>query len=248
MTYCLAIRVNEGIVFAADTRTNAGVDYVTSYRKLHVFRPAEDRVFALLSAGSLATTRELVDRIGRDLDRAHTGQQTESLLSANYLFEVADYVGRLSREIQEKHAAALGRTGVSGEVSLILGGQIRGRTPELLLVYPQGNYIGASEEAPYLQIGEAKYGKPILDRLGSSAMTLEQAARLALVSLDGTVRSNVTVGAPFDVALYARDSFQLPNAVRIEADSAYYQAVRDTWQSGIADMFARLEAFPKGSV
>lgn len=247
MTYCLAIRVNEGIVFAADTRTNAGVDYVTSYRKLHVFRPEEDRVFVLLSAGSLATTRELIDRIDRDLDRAREGLPTESLLSADYLFEVADYVGRLSREIQEKHGPALSRTGVSGEVTLILGGQIRGHAPELLLVYPQGNYIGASEETPFLQIGETKYGKPILDRLGSSTMTLEQAARLALVSLDGTVRSNVTVGGPFDFALYPRDSFQLPTAVRIEPDSGYYQAVRDAWQSGMLDMFARLERFPEGS-
>ena len=241
MTYCLAIRVPDGIVFAADTRTNAGVDYVTSYRKLHVFRPAEDRVFVLLAAGSLATTRELLDRIARDVEAAPEG---ESLLSVRYLSEAAEYVGRLSREIQEKHGPALARTGVSGDVTLILGGQIVGHPPDLLRIYPQGNYIGASDETPYLQIGETKYGKPILDRLVRRPLSLGQAAQLALVSLDATVRSNITVGLPFDFATYANDSFQLPTQVRIEAHTPYYQTLREFWQQGFADMFDRLQPFP----
>ena len=246
MTYCLAIEVDEGIVFAADTRTNAGVDYVTSYRKLHVFRPADDRVFVLLSAGSLATTRELVDQIGRDLDDAPNPINGASLLSVRYLFEAAEYVGRLNRQIQEKHGAALARTGVSGETSLILGGQIAGRPPEALLVYPQGNYIGASKATPYLQIGETKYGKPILDRLARPALTVAQAASLALVSLDATERSNVTVAAPFDFALYRRDSFQLPEPIRIDHQSAYYTQTCTAWQAGIEAMFQGLGPFPEG--
>lgn len=244
MTYCVAIQVQDGIVFAADTRTNAGVDYVTSYPKLHMFRPAPDRVFVILSAGSLATTRELLDEIGRDIEDAPNSPNGESLLSARYVFDAADYVGRLSRKIQEKHGPALLRTGVSGEVSLIVGGQIAGRDPELLMIYPQGNYIGASAETPYLQLGETKYGKPILDRLATPAHSLSEAARLALVSLDATVRSNVTVGAPYDFALYRRDSLLLPDSIRIEEDSPYYAGVRDFWQAGIADMFARLAPFP----
>lgn len=241
MTYCLAIRVEDGIVFAADSRTNAGVDYVTSYRKLHVFQPADDRVFVLLTAGSLATTRELIDQIGRDLDQAPNG---ESLLSVRYLFEAAEYVGRLSRQIQERHGPALARSGVSGEVTLIIGGQIRGRRPDMLLVYPQGNYIGASDETPYLQIGETKYGKPILDRLVRSPLALGEAARLALVSLDATVRSNITVGLPFDFAIYARDELRIASQVRIEADTPYYQTLREAWQQGFQEIFGRLAPFP----
>ncbi len=189
MTYCVALWVDDGIVFASDTRTNAGVDYVTSYRKLHVFRPADDRVFVILAAGSLATTRELIDQIGRDLADVPNSPNGESLLTARYVFEVAAYVGRLSRQIQEKHGPALARTGVSGEVSLIVGGQIAGRHPELLMIYPQGNYIGASEETPYLQLGEAKYGKPILDRLARAFPLARRggAAGAGLARRDGSL-------------------------------------------------------------
>jgi len=244
MTYCLAIRVDQGVVFAADTRTNAGVDYVTSYRKLHVFRPAPDRVFVLLAAGNLATTRELIDEIGRDLDRAPAG---ESLLSVEYLFEAAQYIGRLSCQIQEQHAAAFTRSNVAGEVTLILGGQIRGRAPDIFLIYPQGNYIGASDETPYLQIGETKYGKPILDRLVHHSLSLGDAAKLALVSLDATIRSNITVGLPFDFVTYAADTFELASQVRIGADTAYYQHLREGWQRSFTEIFGRLEPFPNSS-
>ncbi|MEM7411374.1 MAG: 20S proteasome subunit A/B [Myxococcota bacterium] len=241
MTYCVAIQVDEGIVFGADTRTNAGVDYVTSYRKLHVFAPAQDRSFVLLAAGSLATTRELIDRIERDLAFPPNGA---SLSTAGRVFEAAEYVGRLSREIQEKHGAALARSGVTGEVTLILGGQIRGGPPELRLIYPQGNYIGVSDETPYLQIGETKYGKPVLDRLVRKSLPLSEAAKLALVSMDATVRSNITVAAPFDFALYPTDHFAPPTPFRIESDSPYYHEVREAWQRGFAESFAKLPAFP----
>ena len=244
MTYCLAIRVDEGVVFAADTRTNTGVDYVTSYRKMHVFRPADDRVFVLLAAGNLATTRELIDEIGRDLDRAPDG---ESLLSVGYLFEAAQYVGRLARQIQERHGPAFVRSNVMGEVTLILGGQIRGRAPDIFLIYPQGNYIGVSDETPYLQIGETKYGKPILDRLVHHSLALGDAAKLALVSLDATIRSNITVGLPFDFATYATDTFALSSQVRIGAETAYYQRLRESWQRSFVEIFGRLEVFPQSS-
>ncbi len=244
MTYCLAIRVDEGVVFAADTRTNAGVDYVTSYRKMHVFRPADDRVFVLLAAGNLATTRELIDEIGRDLDAAPNG---ESLLSVRYLFEAAQYVGRLSRQIQERHGPAFVRSNVMGEVTLILGGQIRGRAPDIFLIYPQGNYIGVSDETPYLQIGETKYGKPILDRLVHHSLSLGDAAKLALVSLDATIRSNITVGLPFDFAACPADAFSLSAQVRIAADTPYYQRLRESWQRSFIEIFGRLERFPESS-
>lgn len=240
MTYCLALRVDAGIVFASDTRTNAGVDYVTSYRKLHVFDTTPDRLFVIQSAGNLATTHEVLDRLRRDL-LATDGR--ESLATANHPFEAADYVGRVSQAVQLDHVDALARSGVNGEATLLLGGQIKGGPHRLFLIYPQGNYIEASEDTPYLQVGESKYGKPMLDRIGSSKLSLEQAARLAIVSLDATVRSNITVGLPYDLAIYAADQFQLARSFRIEPDSAFYENLRATWQRGLQQTFDALPRF-----
>ncbi len=240
MTYCLAITLNDGIVFAADTRTNAGVDYVTAYSKLHVFSPAEDRLFVVLSAGNLATTQDVLHRVTRDL-KADDGR--ESLRSVRYPFEAADYLGRVSVLAQSKHAEALSRSHISGETTLIIGGQIRGEPHGLFLVYPQGNYISASPETPYLQIGESKYGKPMLDRIIDPALSLNDAARLCLVSLEATVRSNITVGPPFQLAIYPRDSFALSRHVTIKENSSFYMAVRSAWQEGLKQAFNKLPPF-----
>ena len=240
MTYCLAISVQDGIVFAADTRTHAGVDYVTAYSKLHVFRPAEDRLFVILSAGNLATTQDVLNRLERDLD-ADDGR--ESLRSVPYPFEAADYLGRVSILAQAQHAEALQRTGISGETTLILGGQIRGEDPGIFLVYPQGNHINASPETPYLQIGESKYGKPMLDRIVSPELSLNDAARLALVSLEATVRSNITVGPPFQLAIYPRDTFALSHKLVITAGSDFYQRFKTAWQEGLKNAFQTLPPF-----
>lgn len=240
MTYCLAIRVAEGTVFASDTRTHAGVDYVTSYRKLHVFQPADDRLFVVQSAGSLATTQETLDRLRRDLD-ASDGR--ESLRTVQYLFEAASYVGRVCRQVQDDHAVALGKSGVSGETTLLLGGQVGSEAHGLFLLYPQGNYIQASDDTPYLQIGESKYGKPMLDRLVNPHLSLEDAARLALVSLDATVRSNVTVGAPFDFAIHRAGTTLLERQFRVHADGGDYAAMRGAWQEGLLKTFAALPRF-----
>lgn len=230
MTYCLAIRVKQGIVFAGDTRSNAGVDYVTSYRKLHTFPTADDRVVVLLSAGSLATSQAVRNWIRRDLDAA---DGRDNLNSADYLFEVAEYVGRISRSVQEEHREELDRSSISGEASLILGGQIRGAEPEIFLIYPQGNFIEASEDTPYLQSGENKYGKPILDRLITADLDLELATRVAIISLDATISSNVTVAAPIDLAVYEADSLETPRSARLGASDPYFQQVREEWQRKI---------------
>ena len=240
MTYCLAIRVDDGIVFAADTRTNAGVDYVSSHRKLHVFQPAPDRTFVLLSAGNLATTQEVLDRLDRDLARTDGG---ESLGTVPTLFEAAGYLGRLGLEVQEKHAEALSKSGVDGATTWILGGELLGEPHGLFLVYPQGNYIRASDDTPFLQIGESKYGKPMLDRLVTAGLGLEPAARLALISLEATVRSNVTVGAPFDFAIKRSGELQVAQQFRIEGDSPYYQALRESWHEGLLKTFEGLPLF-----
>jgi putative proteasome-type protease len=240
MTYCLAMKLDAGLVFAADTRTNAGVDYVTAYGKMHVFRPRDDRLFVLLSAGNLAITQEIVDTLQRDLD---ADGKKGNLAGSKHLFEVVQYVGSVSTHVQDRHRAALSASGVSGEVSLILGGQIRGGEPEIFLIYPQGNYIHASRQTPYLQIGESKYGKPMLDRVLHVHTPLADAARLALVSLDATMRSNLTVGPPFDLAIYERDGFELACSERIQVDSPFYQRFRDAWQHGIEAAFRGLPPF-----
>jgi len=229
---------------AADSRTNAGIDYVTTYSKLHVFQPAPDRLFVLLSAGNLATTQEVMNRLRRDLDQAgDRGASGSSLLAARYLFEVADYLGRVSLEVQRQHAPALSASGVSAETTLILGGQIAGQPHGLCLIYPQGNYFAASPETCYLQIGENKYGKPALDRIATPSLSLEDAGRLCLVSLDATSRSNVTVGPPYEVAIYAKDSFMLSHRLKLSADHPALRALSASWNQGIRNAFDALPRF-----
>jgi len=240
MTYCLGLAVDAGLVLASDSRTNAGIDYVTSFSKLHVLTPAPDRLFVLLSAGNLATTQEVMNRVRRDLDQPPAGL---SLISAQYLFEAADYVGRVSLGVQRDHGPALSESGVSAQTTLILGGQIAGQPPGLYMIYPQGNYFSASPETPYLQIGENKYGKPALDRIVRSDMSLEDAARLCLVSLDATSRSNVTVGPPFEIAIYPRDSLALSHRLKLDQESPLLASVSQSWNAGLRRAFENLPRF-----
>lgn len=237
MTYCVGLRLNNGLVFASDSRTNAGVDYVTSYSKMHVFSPSNDRIFVILSAGNLATTQEVMNHIKRDIDYPGTGP---NLATVRYMFEAAEYVGRISQEVQQSHNAALHQTGISGETTLLLGGQIAGEEHELKLIYPQGNYIAASPETPYLQIGESKYGKPGLDRIVSADMSLDEGARLCLVSLDATTRSNITVGPPFEVATLIKDDLKLNCRCVFEESDPYLTNLRQSWNDGINDVFKKL--------
>lgn len=237
MTYCVGLCLEDGLVFASDSRTNAGVDYVTTYSKMHVFTPAPDRLFVILSAGNLATTQEVMNHLQRDLDYPSGGP---NLATVRYLFEAAEYVGKVSLQIQQSHGAALSSTGVSGETTLLIGGQIEGQAHGLMLIYPQGNYIAASHQTPYLQIGESKYGKPALDRIAAPDLTLSQGSRLCLVSLDATSRSNITVGPPFEVATYAKDSFQLTCRCNFEERDPFLIEIRERWNSGIRQAFESL--------
>ncbi len=239
MTYCVAIRVNEGIAFASDTRSNAGVDYVSSYRKLHRFQTADNNTLVLQAAGSLATTQEVVSRIQRDL-----GDSTkENLNSFAHLFEVAAYVGRVSQAVQQSYQPAMQQSGANGEATFIIGGQIKGGAPGIYMVYPQGNSIRASDDTPYLQIGENKYGKPVLDRLVDSKLTLIQATRLAVLSLIATIGSNVTVGPPIDLGIYRADSFKPLTTGRLGADDEYYRSITETWDSALREAFFKLPDF-----
>jgi len=240
MTYCVGMCLKDGLLFASDSRTNAGVDYVTSYSKMHLFTPAPDRLFVLLSAGNLATTQEIINHIRRDLDYPEGG---ESLLTSRYLFEAADYISRVSQQVQQQHSQALHQSGVSGEVTLILGGQIQGQPHGLVMIYPQGNYIEASKNTPYLQIGETKYGKPVLDRLVHYDLALNDAARLALVSLTSTANSNITVGPPFEMSVYLVGQFQLASRCQFEYNGKYLDQLEASWKQGLQQAFENLPRF-----
>jgi putative proteasome-type protease len=236
MTYCLAMRLHEGLVFLADTRTNAGIDNISTYRKLHVLRPAPDRVFVLESAGNLATTQEVLDRIQGDLD---TSGDHESLATVGHLFEAALYVGRLSREVAARHRDALSSVGADGTATFILGGQIGTGAPDILLVYPEGNYIRASDDRPFLQIGETKYGKFMLDLAVKAHVGLRDATKIALGSMMSTTRSNLSVGPPYDVAIYRNDSLMLEE-FRFEADSPLLSNLENLWEKHLLNAVAEL--------
>ena len=235
MTYCLALRLDEGLFFMSDTRTNAGVDNVSTFRKLHVLKPADDRVFVIQSAGSLATTHEVLDRIRRDL--AGDG---ESLATVSHLFEAALYLGRLSREVVAAHEAALGSAATA---TFILGGQIAGEPPEIFLVYPEGNYIRASDELPFLQIGEAKYGKFLLELAVRAHVDLVTAAKIALSSMVSTARANLSVGPPYDAGVYLNGSLDVLE-MRIEADSPYLAELDEVWSRHLLAAIHELPPIP----
>ncbi len=240
MTYCLAVKLNSGIVFASDSRTSAGVDQISSYSKMNTFRVPRERLFVLLSAGNLATTQAVVNLIRRDLDDpdAHT-----SLKVVDYMFDAALYVGQISSRVQERHRGPEHNGKTNLEATFILGGQIQGQPHDIYLIYPEGNYISASAAKPYLQIGETKYGKPILDRVLTSETRLEDAARCALVSLDSTSRSNLTVGPPFELGVYEKDQFELTRHMELSEDSPFYISVRDSWIETVQRGFEALPRF-----
>jgi putative proteasome-type protease len=218
MTYCLAMRLDEGLLFLADTRTNAGVDDVGVVRKLHVLMAAPDRVLVLASAGNLGTTQEVLDRLGRDPAR---------LAGAAHLFEVALGVGEVGQEVVAEHQEALGTADATA--SFILGGQIGDDPPDLLRIYPEGNYIRASEDRPFLQIGETKYGKFILELGAAARLSLEGAAKVAVTSMMSTARENIAVGPPYDLAIYRRGSFRLDQR-RIDADDPFLATAAAVWE------------------
>lgn len=240
MTYCLAIAVNKGLVFASDSRTNAGVDYVTTYSKMQVFVWPDERMCVLLTSGNLATSQAVMNIIRDDLEDP---KAKFNLRKGRHLHEVAHYVGQLSQKEQRQHADAMSKSGSSSEASFILGGQIAGHPPEIFLIYPQGNYISASPETPYLQIGENKYGKPILDRVITPNTTLEDAARCALVSLDSTIRSNISVGPPVELAIHTADVIEEPYYLKLTLNSPMYKSLQKQWNEGLRRAFNRLPRF-----
>ena len=246
MTYCIGYWLEKGLVLASDSRTNAGVDYISTYSKMHVFQPAPDRLFVVLAAGSLATTQAVINWIRRDLDRPAELESGsgKDLRHCDYLFEAAAYLGRVSVATQKENADALRQSGTSGGASFLLGGQIGSEPHGLYLVYSEGNAIMATPETPYLQIGESKYGKPPLDNIGHANLSLEDAARLCLVSEVLTQRSNLSVGPPFELVVIPAGKRAISQQIKIAGDDPMLASIIDTWSEAQREALYRLPHLP----
>jgi putative proteasome-type protease len=228
MSYCLGILTRHGLVMASDSRTNAGYDQVNVCRKMHTFVQESERVFIVLTSGSLSLTQSVITLLRRDFE------QGVGLASAPTLYDAARVLGEQVRRVSTMDRAALERDSYHFNVHLLLGGQIRGQCPRLYLIYPQGNPLSATEDSPYLQIGECKYGRPILDRgIRYERTTLEEGAKYALISLDSTMRSNVTVGPPIDLVVYATDELRISRYRRFDAHDPELRDVRSQWEQAL---------------
>jgi putative proteasome-type protease len=232
MTYCVAMRLNAGLVFLSDSRTNAGVDQISTFRKMTVFEHPGERLMVLLSAGNLAITQAV-----RQIVCERTGPNDRSLWNARTLFDAVRLVGSAVREVHERDARALKDAGIDFNCQFLFGGQIRGEQPRLFQVYAAGNFIESTPENPYFQIGEAKYGKPIIDRVVSPATRLDEAAKCALISMDSTLRSNISVGLPLDLLVYETDALQVTKFVQIDQHNQYMQMIRNTWGTRLKQVF-----------
>jgi len=238
MTYCLAINTETGFVLCSDSRTNAGFDNISTYSKMHTFVWPNQRLFALLSSGNLATTQLVVKRIKADLDSG----ARPNLLSVNNMQEAADYIATVSTSVQNLHVVR-DSGNVSFEATFILAGQIGAARHETLMIYPQGNYIHESSEHPFLQIGEVKYGKPILDRVIKRDTQLAPAARCALVSMNSTVRSNLTVGAPIDLLIYEKGSLNFTHQLCMNEEDPFAKQLSEAWNKGLVTALENLPQF-----
>jgi len=243
MTYGVGIILEEGLVLAVDTRTNAGVDNIATFRKLHTWSQPGERVFVLLSSGNLAVTQAVVSLLTEGTHSTKRRGAPPNLFAAETMFQAARIVGEASREVRKSDAEALLQSNESFHASFIFGGQIGTERPRLFQIYSAGNFIEASVDTPFLQIGEHKYGKPILDRVAQMNMSLGQAAKLLLLSFDSTIRSNLSVGLPIDILVYNRDSLKLERTRRIGADDGYFRKLSLDWSKALRTAFANIDEF-----
>jgi putative proteasome-type protease len=235
MTYCIGMLVDSGLVFLSDSRTNAGVDQVSTYRKISLFERPGERVMVVMSAGNLALSQAVISL----LHEQDAGEQP-GLWNAAGMSEAALRVGDAVREIYGRDAAALKEHSIEFNVSMILGGQIGAEPPRLFCIYAAGNFIEATADTPYFQIGESKYGKPIIDRVVSRSTSLAQAAKCALISMDSTIRSNLSVGLPLDLVTVQRDALRIQSHVNVDEQHAYFRMVRTRWSESLRHAFHEL--------
>lgn len=241
MTYGVALKLERGLVFAADTRTNAGVDNIAQYRKLQSWRKPGDRVLVLVSAGNLAVTQAVMSLLNEQI--ATAASDSLHLLNAPNMFRAARIVGDAVRETRRADGPALEAARAGFNASFLFGGQIGTERPHLYQIYAEGNFIEATDDTPFLQIGEHKYGKPILDRVARPDMRLGEAAKLVLLSFDSTLRSNLTVGMPIDLVIYERNSLDVTRERRINADDEYFKNMSAAWSDALRQAFAKIDEF-----
>jgi putative proteasome-type protease len=236
MTYCVAMRLDAGLVFLSDSRTNAGVDHINTFRKMHVFEKVGERVLVLMTSGNLSISQSVVNTLREKM----ASSRGPSLNKVKNMFEAAKHIGDCLREVHGRDAEALEKFGVDFTSSLILGGQIKGEEQRVFQIYAAGNFIEATRETPYFQIGESKYGKPIIDRVISPRTSLDEAAKCALISMDSTIRSNLSVDLPLDLVIYERDGLKIKRHVNITRDSPYYREISKQWGEHLRQGFAEL--------
>jgi len=233
MTYCVGMLLDAGLVFLSDSRTNAGVDQISTFRKVTVFDRPGERVMVLLTAGNLAISQAVVNV----LHGHETGEGKGGIWGAANMFEAALHVGAALREIHRRDAEALKEHHIEFNASLIFGGQIAGEPPRLFCIYAAGNFIEATSDTPYFQVGESKYGKPILDRVVSRSTSLAQGAKCALISMDSTIRSNLSVGLPLDLLSIRRDDLTVHSHISIDENHAYFRMIRTRWSESLRHAF-----------
>jgi putative proteasome-type protease len=241
MTYCVAIKLNAGLVFLSDSRTNAGLDQISTFRKMIVYEKPGDRFMVLLSAGNLSISQSVREILQVEKLKDHETDEGTTIWNAKSMFDAARVLGSAIRRVQERDGAALKAAGVDFNVSLIFGGQIQGEGMRLFQVYSAGNFIEATPETPYFQIGESKYGKPVLDRVITPSTPLDEAAKCALVSMDSTLKSNLSVGLPMDLVVYQANQFQTDRIVCIDEHNPYFKMLHDSWGQKLRTVFDSIE-------
>jgi putative proteasome-type protease len=241
MTYCVGIKLNAGLVFLSDSRTNAGVDHISTFRKMIVYERPGDRFMVLLSAGNLSISQSVREILQVEQLKDSEGGEPITIWNARSMFDAARVLGQAVRRVYDRDAESLKYAGVEFNVSLIFGGQIKGEGMRLFNVYSAGNFIEATPETPYFQIGESKYGKPVLDRVITPDTPLDEAAKCALVSMDSTMKSNLSVGPPLDLAVYEANQFQTQKLICIGMSNPYYRMLHNSWGQKLREVFDSLD-------
>lgn len=239
MTYCVALRLKDGMIFASDTRTNAGMDNIATFRKMYQYSIEGERFLTLQTAGNLATSQVVFSKLQQNINLGIT----QNLHNAATLFDAAQMVGECVRQITTYSQTLAQDTG-GFTSSFILGGQIKDQPPEIFMIYPEGNFIKATTDTPFFQLGESKYGKPILDRSIDYHSSLQDALHAILISFDSTMRSNLSVGLPIDLVVYHNDSLAIPVGKRIDENDAYFGSLRDHWADGLRHILSQMPRSP----
>ena len=241
MTYCVAIKLNAGLVFLSDSRTNAGLDQISTFRKMIVYEKPGDRFMVLLSAGNLSISQSVREILQVEQLKDHPNSEPITIWNAKSMFDAARVLGSAIRHVYERDSTALQRFGVDFNVSLIFGGQIQGEGMRLFQMYSPGNFIEATPETPYFQVGESKYGKPVLDRVITPTTPLDEAAKCVLVSMDSTLKSNLSVGLPLDLVVYEANRFQTDKVVCIDENNPYLKMLHSSWGEKLREVFNSIE-------